>query len=264
MHSTVENLPRPIAVVTGTSRDVGKYIALNFAEGGWDIQGIYRNSKHDRRQQDIIDQTSCFNVKMKALRADLLHIDTPDQLRDALRENFNRKAHALILNAAGGYKKPIEEAEEINVSAQQRLLYGLIDDLVPGAVIVFNTSYPSHRYHIMSLEDREQLEGYNPVAQTKNKFEVSLRSRIPELEARGIRLAIVVGNGLEDTFVGRVLQRRNKALIDQWLNLTEEGHFPTAEDMAKAVIEVVTGNYLSGYTAYVGIKRECQLYPAIL
>lgn len=255
---------RKVAVVTGTSRDVGRHIALGLAKANWDILGLYRNPQHDRDQAGIIEVVSSFGVRMRAIRADLLEPATPNLVKNELREYFNGKAHALILNTAGGYKQSMEVAREINVVAQQRTVNTLIDDLVPGTVVVFNTSYPSHVYHKTTPEGREQLGDYNPVAQTKNEFEAILRSRIPELEVRGIRLAIVVGNGLEDTFVGRVLQRKNRDLVGQWLGLTEEGHFPTAEDMAKAVVEVVTGNYLSGYTAYVGIKRECQLYPAIL
>lgn len=262
MNNKVECLPRPVAVVTGTSRDVGEYICYRFAKAGWDILGLYKNPQHDQDQIAIIEKVTRFGAKMRAIRADLLDPSIPNLLKSELEQNFGGKGRTLILNAAGGYRKSIAEAEEINVTAQERLLTGLLDNLIPGAVVVFNTSYPSHRYHLASPEEIEELGDYNPVAQTKNAEEMILRSRIPELEDRSIRLAIVVGNGLEGTFVSRVLKRRKSELVDQWLNLTGKGYFPTAEDMADADIRVVLGNYPSGHTEYVGISKEYQLYPS--
>lgn len=258
--SLAETMDRKVAIVTGTSRDVGEHTSYGFAIAGWNVLGLYRNPQHDQDQADIIGKVASLGAKMRAIRADLLDQGTPNRLRRELEEHFGGKVHALVLNAAGGYRKPIEEAQRINVDAQQRLLDGLFDNLVPGAVVVFNTSYPSHRYHLATPEEIEQLGDYNPVAQTKNAEELILRSRIPEFEGRGIRLTIVVGNGLEGTFVGRVLKRKHVDLVDQWLGLTEEGHFPTVEDMAKAVVKVVKGDFPSGHTEYVGIKKEYRLY----
>lgn len=254
---------RPVAIITGTSRDVGEYISYGLAQAGWDILGLYRNPQHDEDQAGIVGRIRAdFKTRMVTLRADLIEDDTPNLIAAKLDEAFGGRAHALILNAAGGFNNPLEEAREINVYRQLRLMDSLIGNLAPNSIIVNNTSFPAHKFHMLGDQDIELMGNYQSVAQTKNEAELILRDRIPELSKRGIRLAVVVGNGLDGTFVTRILKRSNPEFVSQMLTFTEGGFFPTILDMAAAVVRVVRGNYPSGYTEYVGIKPEYQLYPS--
>lgn len=261
--STPDNaLEKKVAVVTGTSRDVGEFTAYDLGQAGWDILGIYRNPQHGEDQAGVVRRVQGYKVRMSVLRADLLDGQTPDLIAALVNENFNGRINALVLNAAGGYKASVEEARQINVTRQLRLVDKLLQNLTSGSVIVYNNSYPAHRFGILQQAEVELLGDYLPVAKTKYEAESILRSRIPEFTARGIRLALVVGNGLDGTFVTRVLKRKNQAFVSQMLGFSEEGYFPTVMDMAAAVGRVVRGNYHSGHTEYVGIKPEYHLHPA--
>lgn len=251
-----------VAVVTGTTRDVGEFLTYGLAQAGWDILGLYRNPKHTEQQEAMIKKIiKEYKVKMSAEASDLTNPDTPNLVIDKLDKVFGGKVNALVLNASGGYKQTLEDAREINIVSQVRLVDQLLDRLVPGSVIVYNTSDPSHRFK--QLVESEGANGdYYPVAKTKNEMENLLRLRVPEFLERQIRLAVVVGNALDGTFVSRALNHREKAFIDQWRSYTEEGYFPTAIDMATACLKVIRGNHPSGHTEYVGLKPEQQLYPA--
>lgn len=250
---------RKTAIITGTSRDLGEYVALGLAQAGWDILGLYRNPQHDLDQAAIVKKVQAYKAKMVTIRADIIDKDTPNLIVAKLNEAFKGKAQALILNASGGYGKSLEEARKINVISQVRLIDKLLDNLIVSSVVVYNTSDPSHRFNMLSRTAGGSGE-YNPVAQTKNEIEIILRARIPEFMERGIRLAVVVGNALDGSFVSRVLKRKDSQLVHEWQDFAEEGYFPTIMDMAVADLKIIRGNYPSGHTEYVGIKPEYQLF----
>lgn len=254
---------RPVAVVTGTSRDLGKYTAIALGQSGHDILGLYRNPDHDDDQKAVIQEVkSNKGPRMVAIRADLLNEGTPGLMVAELREKFGRRANALIVSTAGGYGGSLEVAREINVFAQSRLMDAFVGNITEGGVVVYNTSYPAHRFGIMTDSQKQLLGDYASVAQSHWEGEQLFRSRIPELAERDIRLAIVVGNGLEGTFVTRALKRSNREFTEQMRLLSEEGFLPTAMEMAVADVKMVRGNFPTGHTEYVGIAPEHQLYPS--
>lgn len=250
---------RPVAVITGTSRDGGKYDSYGLAQAGYDILGGHRNPQHDDDQAAVIQEVKNNKGRMVAVRADLLDKDTPDLIAERLNKDFGGRANVFIDNAAGGYGQTIEAARAMNVDAPQRLLNRLRGSLAPDAVIVYKTSVPAHLFHTMQDAERKLLGDYLPVAQTKNERERMLRA---EFSRGGQRLAVVVGNGLDGSFVARLLKGKNKAFVSQMMDVSEEGYFPTVMDMAASVVKVVRGSYPTGHTEYVGIAREHQLYPS--
>ncbi len=249
---------RPIAVITGTSRDVGRYVSIGLAQAGYDILGVYRNPQHDQDQADVIKEVKGHKARMVAVRADLLDEATPDLVLAKL-EDFGGKVSAFIDNAAGGYGLTKEEAREINVAAPQRLMDKLRNNLTPDAAVVFNTSIPAHLFHTLQADDMALMGDYDFVARSKNERERMLRS---EFVGDGQRLAVVVGNGLDGSFVTRLLKGKNKSFVSRMLSLSDTDYFPTVMDMATAVVKVVRGNYPTGHTEYVGIAPQHQLYPS--
>ncbi len=251
---------RKLAVVTGTSRDVGEFVAYGFAQASWDVLGLYRNPQHDSDQAEIIKKVRGYKVRMSAVREDLLDPSAPDLLLDSVKEIFGSRVDALVLSAATGFGRQIEEAREFNVGANMRLVDKFVESMTPGGVIVYVTSDPSHRYQSYANPEVE-LGPYNSVAQSKFEAETVLRSRQPEFGERGLRLAVVVGNALEGTFVTRVLKGpRYRAVTENWHEISG-GEFPTNMDMASAIVRAARGKYPTGHTEYVGVIPRYQLYP---
>lgn len=250
---------RKIAVITGTTRDVGMHTAMYLGQVGYDIIGLYRNPQHEKDQEAIKNIIQGYRVRMDVIRADLTDLGTPGLVAEMLA---GRKPVVVVCNAAGGFGKDLEEAREINVKAQQRLVDGLLDNLSDRGVLVYLNSEAGHRYHRLSDSEKELLGAYEVVAKSKNEAEYTFRSRIPEFLEMGIRYGVVAANALEGTFVSRILRKSHKPLVSAWQDITPEGYFPTATDMAVAVGKVVRGDFPSGHTEYVGIRPEYQVYPA--
>jgi NAD(P)-dependent dehydrogenase (short-subunit alcohol dehydrogenase family) len=255
------NTDRPVAIITGTSRDVGEYTAYGLAQAGWNIAGSYRNEQHDEDQAAVIRRVKRYKVGMVAPRVDITDKNAPVILDEVLKEHFGGQLKALVLNAAGGYGKSFQEAEAINVRAQLRLVNHFRDKLAQGGVIVFNNSDPGHRFELLRSTGFN-FGDYEFVAQSKHAMEQLLRSQIEEFAAVGIRVGFTIGNALDGSFIGRVMAHKRKDLIKEWLRITPDGFFPTAMDMSAGVVKVVRGNFPSGYTEYVGISEAHQLYPA--
>lgn len=242
---------RKIAVIPGTSRDVGAFTAICLAQAGFDIVGLYRNPDHEQDQQEIINIVKRSRARMDVVQADLVDLRTPGLIADKLD---GRKIHALVCNAAGGYGNTLGAAREINIWAQVRLVNRLLGNFADGGVLIYPNSEAGHRYHLMGEFERESLGAYRVVAQSKNESEHYFRSEIPKLERMGISYRVVVANALKGTFVERVLRRSHPHLVNNWQEITPEGLFPTATDMASVIGKVVRGHFPSGHTEYLGVR----------
>lgn len=272
----VERAPRKLVAITGTSRDVGKFAAYGFAQAGYDLIGGFRNPKHlDSHNALIAEIKDDYKVRMDFVQGDISDEATREGYAQKVEE-FGDGLDVLVLNAAGGYRRRLlelspaqieaqfEEARKINVDAQLSLLHKLSGFMNPGGVVIYETSDPAHRAHLLGSEREELMRvlgDYATVAESKNRSERLLRSMIPELSAEQLRLAIVVGNGLDGSFVTKALKRSDKETTDQWLSRTEQGHFPIVMQMSVGIVEIARTNYPSGYTEYVGLSLKNQLYP---
>lgn len=64
-----ERAAKRIALITGSSRRIGRAIALDLATNGWEVAIHYRNSTADAEQ--LIAEITCLGGSAQALRADL-------------------------------------------------------------------------------------------------------------------------------------------------------------------------------------------------
>ena len=295
--------PRKLAVGTGSSRDVGFFYMEGMAQAGWDFVGNYRNPDHrdevdiaingarvvrwkktregeppwDPNEEKVIKLggiADTYKVGVSAVEGDLLEQATADAILAQVLQ-LGKGIDALTLVAAGGYKRNIAGASaeefaaqmaasrEINIQAQLRLFQTLRPHMNPGSVLIYLTSDPAHRAHLLVPEGKDPipvLGDYSTVAIPKNEAEQKWRDMIPELEADGIRVNIGVGNGLDGSFVTRALKRSNPKVTEEWLAQTPRGYFPILMEMSVGTVDMSRGNHPSGYTEYYGINEDNRLY----
>ncbi len=89
--------PRPVALVTGSARRIGRDIALDLAAHGWDLALHFRDSV-DAVQATLHDARSC-GVEAMSLAADLADEQACRALVPALLRHFGR-LDAVINNAS--------------------------------------------------------------------------------------------------------------------------------------------------------------------
>jgi NAD(P)-dependent dehydrogenase (short-subunit alcohol dehydrogenase family) len=154
----------------------------------------------------------------------------------------------LVLNASGGLEKdkPNSYAMDLNLTAQVRTFEAALPLMPRGGCVVFVTSHLAHFYG-----KKPVYAAYEGIAASKKAGEDALRSRLPELESRGVRLAIVSGDMIEGTITPKLLERTQRGLIET--RRGQAGALPTVREFAEAIVEAAAdANRPSGDTAFVG------------
>ena len=238
------DLTAKIALVTGASRGIGANTARLLSQRGSDVIINFR-SKASRAEEVAA------SVRANGRRAFLAGADITDEAQVRAMMQVAKEAGGidlLVLNASGGLEKdkPADYAMQLNLSAQERLVELALPLMPRGGRIVFVTSHLAH-FHgekiVPSL--------YEPVAASKKAGEDALRARLPELEARGIRLVVVSGDMIEGTITPKLMERANRGSIEA--RRLQAGSLPTVEEFAAAIVDACADEQLrSGEVVFVG------------
>ena len=97
------------ALVTGSSRKLGKYLALHLANQGADVAVHYHKGKE--RALKVVEQIKKKNVKSAAFKADLSDSEQAKKLIDQVVKKFKR-IDILINNVGNFLHKPISKVKE--------------------------------------------------------------------------------------------------------------------------------------------------------
>jgi len=207
-------MSKPIAVVTGASKGIGRAIALRLA-GAYDIVGVARSETElDALASEIAAAGgSCHTIA--------LDITDGDAVRDALGDV---DAQVLVNNAGIGIIKPFLELSrdewrsmvDLNVNA----LYDVTRAVLPAMV----RRKSGHVVVIGSISGRSAFVGATCYAATKAAVTAFTESLMLELRDYGVKVSVVAPGGVATGFSG--------AGGDQSWKLR-------AEDVADAVAAVV-------------------------
>lgn len=220
-----------VAVVTGSSRGIGKAIALRLAKEGYDIVVNYARSKEAALQ--TASEIEAFGRKAFVVKANVGKVEKIKEMFAQIDETFGR-VDVLINNAASGVLRPAMELEEshwdwtmdINSKA---LLFCAQEaakrmEKVGGGKIVSISSLGSIRY----------LENYTAVGVSKAAVESLTRYLAVELAAKNISVNAVSG-GAVDTDALKHFPNREELLADA-IAKTPAGRMVEPEDIVNAVL----------------------------
>ena len=230
-----------VALVTGASRGIGAATALLLASQGADLVINYRSK--GSRAEEVAAQGAALGRTVLLAQADITDNAARTAMAEAVRNRFGR-LDLLFLNASGGMEKDKDAgyAMQLNRDSQLATLDVLLPLMSPGSRVVFVTSHWAHFYGIHPV-----VPAYEAVAASKKAGEDALRTRIPELEARGIRLTVVSGDGIEGTITVKLLERMHQGALDKSRDL------PTIAEFATAIVASATDDSLpSGHITFVG------------
>ncbi|KAG0002882.1 hypothetical protein BGZ80_002906 [Entomortierella chlamydospora] len=117
--------PRRVAIVTGSSRGIGRGIALRLAQDGFHVVVNYQSNA--AKAQEVVDQIAAISrantatnasaentiepVRAIAVKADVGHLDQGQELLDATIKEFNR-LDVVVLNAAWLFYQSIHDMTE--------------------------------------------------------------------------------------------------------------------------------------------------------
>ena len=239
------SLAGKVALITGSSRDIGAEIAKALAIEGVNIIGNYRNKK--KRADEVQKTLRSFGVTSEFVQADITDEDDRNKLIETAQNLFGGKVDILVLNASG-------PSRDINVNAANSLVDEFLPIMPKGSTIILMQSVPGH-FEPQLEELFITPEFYRPIAKAKHEGEESLRSRLKEFKEKGISFIVVCPPEVSDTANMRVFKSRYDVLIsDKQAKISEMLGLPgvvTKEQVGKKVAELLKRKDLpTGYVEF--------------
>jgi enoyl-[acyl-carrier protein] reductase III len=246
-------MQQKVALVTGSSRGIGKAIALRLAREGYDIVINYARNK--TAALETASEVEALGRKVLVVKA---NVGNPEKIRDMfvqIDETFGR-LDVLVSNAASGVLRPAMELEEshwdwtmdINSKA---LLFCAQEaakrmEAVGGGKIVSISSLGSIRY----------LENYTTVGVSKAALEALTRYLAVELAPKNIVVNAVSG-GAVDTDALTHFPNREELLRDAQTR-TPAGRMVEPDDIVNVVMFLLSdeASMIRGQTIIVDGGRS--------
>lgn len=231
---------KKIALVTGSSRGLGKNTALALAEKGVDVIVTYRSSEGEAN--DVVSKIADMGGKAISLQLDTSDTKTfPDftrQVKQSLQDTWQTDCLDFLVNNAGiGINSPFAETTEEDFdrlfNIQIKGVFFLTQKLLPlikdGGRIV----------NISSGLARFTLPGYAAYASAKGAVEVLTRYLAKELGQRQIRVNVVAPGAIETDFAGGVV--RDTEQINNFIaSQTALGRVGVPDDIGGAIATLLS------------------------
>ncbi|MBO0587913.1 enoyl-[acyl-carrier-protein] reductase FabL [Sporosarcina sp. E16_8] len=243
-----------VAMVTGSSRGLGKALAIELAKQGYDIVVNYARSRS--AAEETVKEIEALGRRAIMIRANVGDVKKLRTMFEQVKEEFGR-LDVFVSNAASGVLRPIMELEEthwdwtMNINAKA-MLFGAQEAarlMDKGGKILGVSSLGSIRY----------LENYTTVGVSKAAIESLTRYLAVELAPLGISVNTVSGGAL-DTEALKHFPNRDELLEDARIN-TPAGRMVEIDDMVKAAMFLISADsdMIRGQTIIVDGGRSILL-----
>lgn len=228
-----------IAIVTGSSRGLGRNTALNIARQGSDVIVTY-HSQADAALA-VVTEIQALGRKAVALQLDAGDISTfpafVQRLRQVLNETWQRESFDHLVNNAGhGDMASIVDTTQAQFDALVNVhfkgVFFLTQALLPliadGGRIV----------NISSGLTRVSYPGFSAYAAVKGAVEVLSLYLAKELGSRGIAVNTVAPGAIETDFLGGAV-RDMPDLNQVFANMTALGRVGVADDIGPMIASLL-------------------------
>ncbi|MFL6557531.1 MAG: enoyl-[acyl-carrier-protein] reductase FabL [Bacillus sp. (in: firmicutes)] len=224
-------MTQKVALITGSSRGIGKATALRLAEAGYDIVINYARSK--KSALETAEHIEALGRKVLVVKANVGDVAKIKEMFTQIDAEFGR-LDVFVNNAASGVQRPIMELEEnhwdwtLNINSKALLFCAQeaakLMERNDGGKIVSISSLGSIRY----------LENYTVVGVSKAALEALTRYLAVELAPKNIIVNAVSG-GAVDTEALKHFPNREE-LLQEAKEKTPAGRMVEIEDMVNCVM----------------------------
>ena len=222
-------MTQKVALVTGSSRGIGKATAIRLAKEGYNLVINYARSK--TKALETAAEIEALGRKALVVKANVGDVEKINYLFSEIKKEFGR-LDVFVNNAASGVQRPLMELEEshwdwtMNINSKALLFCAqeaakLMDQ---GGKIVSISSLGSIRY----------LENYTVVGVSKAALEALTRYLAVELAGRNIIVNAVSG-GVVDTEALKHFPNREELLAEAGQK-TPAGRMVEIDDMVNTIM----------------------------
>ena len=221
----MSELKGKVALVTGSSRGIGRAIALKLAENGVDL--VVNYVRHRRDAETTAGQIEERGAKCLVVKANVANDDDLRGMFEQIKAEYGR-LDILVSNAASGVLKPALElsarhwnwAMDINARALLALAQFAVPMMPEGGRIIAVSSMGAVR----------AVENYTAVGASKAALESLVRHLAVELGPQKIHVN-TISAGAVDTEALKKFPNRQE-ILDVALARTPMGRLTTPEDVA--------------------------------
>lgn len=241
MSKTLEN---KIALVTGSSRGIGRAIARRLAEEGAQVIVHYRTGRENAEK--TAEEIRSFAVEPLVIGADLRDPQQIKSLFSRISSAFGR-LDILVSNAALGALKPALQLThskwDMTMEICARAFLLCAQEAAP-----LMKGRNGRMIAISSLGSRHYIPGYVAIGSAKAALESITRYLAVELAPQGISVNAVCG-GLIETSTLNYFPNRDQIIADS-LQKTPMGRIGQPDDLAEVVAFLSDrgGNWICGQT----------------
>lgn len=224
-------MSQKVALVTGSSRGIGKAAAIRLAQDGYDIVINYARSK--KAAMETAEEIQTLGRKALVVKANVGDVDKIKAMFAQINEEFGR-LDVFVNNAASGVQRPIMELEEnhwdwtMNINSKALLFCAQeaakLMEKNGGGKIVSISSLGSIRY----------LKNYTVVGVSKAALEALTRYLAVELAPKGIAVNAVSGAAVDTDALKHFPNREE--ILQEAKEKTPAGRMVEIEDMVQVIM----------------------------
>jgi len=222
------------ALVTGSSRGIGRAIALSLADLGVDVAINF--FRHREPAEEVVREIEARHARALLVKGNVADPEHVERIFDEIMASWDG-LDILVSNAASGVLKPIKDLRMNHFNWTMAINAGALLPLVQRFVTL-----PSREEKIViavsSLGATRAIPNYTAVGASKAALESMVRHMAAELAPQGVRVN-AVSAGTVDTDALKFFPNREQLLAEA-TRRTPAGRMLTAQDVANAVIFLCT------------------------
>jgi NAD(P)-dependent dehydrogenase (short-subunit alcohol dehydrogenase family) len=229
-----------IALVTGSSRGLGKSTALNLAKKGVDVIVTYHRNAEEAK--NVVAEIEQLGAKAIALQLDTANIKTFDgfveQIQQSLQDQWQTEHFDFLVNNAGtgvhsSFAETTEEDFDHLLNVHVKGVFFLTQKLLPmindgGRIVNVSTGLT-----------RIIFPGYAAYASMKGAVKTLTLYMAKELGSRRIAVNAVAPGAIETDFQGGAV-RDNPEMNQQIASLTALGRVGLPDDIGGAIAALLS------------------------
>lgn len=236
-----------VALVSGSSRGIGKEVALSFAHNGADVVINYLRKKSEAEK--VVNEIKSLGQKAIAVKANVGNLQEVDNLVATTIKEFGR-IDFFINNAVIAILKPLAEVTEHHYDFTFEVnVKGFI--FFVQKVLPYLKETQGKIVSITSLGSRKYIQGYGLLGAAKAAVESLSRSLAVELAPHKINVNVVCGGPI-DTEALKFLPAYEEMVHTTTL-YTLDKRLGVPADLAKVVLFLCSddANWIKGQTLIV-------------
>lgn len=240
---------RRVALITGSSRGLGRAIAEHLVHSGHDVVVNYR--RNEDLAHATVQHLEQLGAHAVAIQADLENADEIDAMFAGVQARFGR-LDVLVNNAAATAFKPLLELSDTNVQRTLRLSVNGFVRCVQQAVPLME-GRPGRVVAISGVDSNHYMPGHGLLGAAKAAVESLVRAFAIELGPRGITVNGVRPGGFETDSSRIYGGSQYEFLRERFIAQSGVKDFGTVDDMAGAVDYLVSpaARYVTGHVIVV-------------